>query len=145
MYHHSAYLKLTHDTYSIERDIAELKELDTQIENFKEGKINEEELQQTKIKIDRIMRKYNTNDVNDKLEKAEEMQNHNYEDEEYYDEENQNSMIKAYVNEKIEEAYSNDIENNGFDEFLIEIVKKLNILKLFTMEAKVDVRLAAVL
>merc|ERR1711957_633373 len=127
------------EKYSVEQDLETLKELEQNLDKFKEGEINEEELQLTKIKIDRIMMKYNKMNDN-KIEKAEEAQ-----DEEYIDEENQNSMVRAYVNEKLDETVSNDIENNAFDEYLIESVKRLNILKLFTMEAKVDVIVAAVL
>merc|ERR1711957_1013020 len=132
-------LEKSSEKYSVEQDLETLKELEQNLDKFKEGEINEEELQLTKIKIDRIMMKYNKMKDN-KIEKAEEAQ-----DEEYIDEENQNSMVRAYVNEKLDETVSNDIENNAFDEYLIESVKRLNILKLFTMEAKVDVIVAAVL
>jgi hypothetical protein len=88
------------------------------------------------------MHKYNKKNMNDnKIEKAEEA----LDDEEYIDEENQNTMVRAYVNEKLDETTSNDIVNEQFDEILIESIKKLNILKLFTMEAKVNVNVAAVL
>merc|ERR1711957_1069040 len=85
------------EKYSVEQDLETLKELEQNLDKFKEGKINEEELQLTKIKIDRIMMKYNKMKDN-KIEKAEEAQ-----DEEYIDEENQNSMVRAYVNEKLDE------------------------------------------
>merc|ERR1711957_1140495 len=112
-------LEKSSEKYSVEQDLETLKELEQSLDKFKEGEINEEELQLTKIKIDRIMMKYNKMKDN-KIEKAEEAQ-----DEEYIDEENQNSMVRAYVNEKLDETVSNDIENNAFDEYLIESVKRL--------------------
>jgi len=144
--------KSTHDKYSVEQDLATLKQLEKNLDRFKTGEINEEELKLTKIKIDRIMMKYNKKNLfensngSENAQKAEENSNSSYqsEDEEYLDEENQNSMVKAYVNDKLDDQFSNDIENTAFDEYLVESVKKLNILKLFTMEAKVDVNVAAV-
>jgi hypothetical protein len=130
------------EKYSIEQDLETLQELEQNLDKFKDGEIDEEELKLTKIKIDRIMHKYNKKNMNDnKIEKAEEA----LDDEEYIDEENQNTMVRAYVNEKLDETTSNDIVNEQFDEILIESIKKLNILKLFTMEAKVNVNVAAVL
>merc|ERR1711957_1065858 len=134
--------KETTDTYTLEQDLQILTQLQKNLDKFKDGNIDDEELKLTKIKIDRIMMKYAKKNMNEnKVEKAEEAQN---EDPEYIDEENQNSMVRAYVNEKLDETVSNHIDNDAFDDHLIDIVKKLNILKLFTMEAKVDVIVAAV-
>jgi hypothetical protein len=132
----------TTDTYSMEEDLEELEELQKEIQKFKEGEINEEQLRLTEIKIDRITQKYK-NDLNNKIERTdlEQIDNQNYDDEEYIDEDNQNSMVKAYVTEKLEET--NDIDTNSFDEDLKKTVMKLNLMKLFTMEAIVEVKSAA--
>jgi hypothetical protein len=132
----------TTDTYSIEKDLEELKELEKKLENFKEGEINEDELKFTKLKLDSIMNKYKKNEINDKIEKTDiDIDNQNYNNEEFIDEDNQNSMLRSYVTEILEET--NDIDSTAFDVYLKESVKKLNLLTLFTMETEVKIILAA--
>ena len=130
------------DKYSIEQDLETLQELEKDLDKFKNGEVDEEELKLTKIKIDKIMHKYNKK-MNDKnIEKAVQAPE---DDEEYIDEENQNQMVRSKVTEMLDETISNDIVNIQFDENIIAYIKKLNILKLFTMEATVNVNVSAVL
>ena len=125
--------KVTKDTFSIEQDLEILKQLEKNLDKFKNGEIDQEELKITKIKIDSIMKKYVKADLSDKkIEKLED-------DEEDFDKDDQDNMVKSYVREKLDNNVSNDIENEKFDEYIIGYVKRLNLLKLFTMESKMDV------
>ena len=140
--------KIVDETYSTEQDLEELEAIQKKLNNMKDDDINEEELKITLIRVNQIMNKYNKNELPDKnmnsIEKTDmEMDSQHYDDDEYIDEEDQNSMIKFYVNEKLSET--TNIENNSFDDYLKQSVKKLNLLKLFTMETTVEMKLAAVL
>jgi hypothetical protein len=134
--------KIVDETYSTEQDLEELEAIEKKLKNMKDDEINEEELRITLIKVNKIMNRYNKNE--NSIEKTDmEMDSQHYDDDEYIDEEDQNSMIKFYVNEKL--AETTNIENNSFDDYLKQSVKKLNLLKLFTMETTVEMKLAAVL
>lgn len=129
--------KVTHNKYTMEKDLQELKDLQTKLNK---GESTEEELKLAYKRLDIIIKKYNLKDKNGKIEK--ELQDRNDEnDEEDIDEDDQNSIIKSYVGEKLEET--NNFNIDTFDEFLKQSVKKLNIMILFTMESNVKVKLAA--
>lgn len=136
------------DAYAIQKDLDDLKQIEENIELYKQGKISEEELKKNSLKVDQIMKKYDTKkDLND-LSKTEEISatpninsSNEADSDEYYDEENQNSMIKMYVSEKLDET--KDVESTAFDKEMKLTVIKLNIMKLLTYESEVQVNLAA--
>merc|ERR1712004_548810 len=122
----------------LNQEMEELKRIEENIEKFKNGEINEEELRQSNSKLDKMIRKYSKKNENE-LEKKVQVGPAKYDEDS--DEEDQNSMIKSYISEKLEDA--EDLESTAFDDEVIVTIKKLNILKLFTMETKVHVQLAA--
>lgn len=129
---------------SYEEELAQLKIIEENIEKFKKGEIDEEELKLSAVKVDKMLTKYNKNDLSEKSEMDFENGNiastHN-DEEEYFNEEDQNSMIKYFISEKLDDT--NEIESTAFDSDIINTIKKLNLLKLFTMETNVKVNLAA--
>merc|ERR1712151_1063771 len=117
-------------------DMAKIKIIEANIEKFKKGEIDEEELNLQNSKLDLIMKKYLSEE-----EKLEHRTVGPAQYEEAADEDNQNSMIKSFISDKLEDA--EEIDSTAFDEDIIPAIKKLNVLKLFTMETEVEVKLAA--
>ena len=134
-----------------ESELEELENIKTRLLEMTENgySYDSEELKSQLSKLEKIMKKYNTeNALNSNENKGEidfEGQGsfgyYSDEEENYFDEDNQNSVMKFYVEEKLLE---NQLDENSFNEEIIGTVKKLNLLKLLTMETKAKVEVAAI-